>query len=122
MEEKATIIESLIEKSEAYAKTSLDLFKLKAIDTTADVVSTIVSKVAVIIGVLLIILLLSIGLSIWLGELIGTLYHGFFIVAAFYVFVTLILHYRPGLIKFPINDFIILKMLNKEKDEKKFTQ
>ena len=122
MEEKATLIESLFEKAEAYAKINLDLFKLKAINNSADVVSTIVSKLAVIIAVLLIILLASIGLSIWIGVLVGNSYYGFFIVAAFYVLVALILHYVPGLVKSPVNNSIILKMLNKEKDEKEFTE
>ena len=122
MEEKATLIESLFEKAEVYAKTNLGLFKLKAINESADIISTIVSKLAVIIAVLLIILLISIGLSLWLGELIGNSYYGFFIVATFYVFVALILHYKPGIIKSPVNDSIILKMLNKKKDEKEFTQ
>jgi len=115
MEEKATLIESLFEKAEAYAKTNLDLFKLSAIDKSADVVSTIVSKLAVVIAVLLIILLSSIGLSIWIGELLGNSYYGFFIVAGFYVLVALILHYIPGIVKSPVNDSIILKMLNSKK-------
>jgi len=122
MEEKPTLIASLFEKAEAYAKTNLDLLKLKAIDKSADVVSTIVSKLAVIVAVLLIILLASIGLSIWIGVLVGNSYYGFFIVAAFYVLVALILHYVPGLIKSPVNNSIILKMLNKKKDEKEFTE
>ncbi len=122
MEEKETLLESLFEKAETYAKINLDLFELKAINNSADVVSTIVSKIAVIIAVLLIILLASIGLSIWIGELVGNSYYGFFIVAAFYVLVALILHFKPGIIKSPVNNSIILKMLNKKTDEKEFTQ
>ncbi len=122
MEEKATLIETLFEKAEAYAKTNLDLFKLKAIDKSADVVSTIVSKLVVIKVVLLIILLLSMGLSLWIGELIGEVYYGFFIVAGFYVLIALILHFKHGLIKSFVNDSIILKMLNEKKDEKGFNQ
>ena len=52
MEDKATLIESLFEKAEEYAKTNFDLFKLKAIDKSADVVSSIVAKLAIIIVVL----------------------------------------------------------------------
>ncbi len=111
MEEKATMIESLFEKAESYAKTNLDLFKLHAIDKSADVVSTIVSKLAVIIVVLLIILLLSIGLSLWIGELVGKTNYGFFIVAGFYVIIALILGYKRRLIKSPVNDSIILQMI-----------
>ena len=122
MEKRATLIESLFEKAEAYAKTNLVLFKLNAIDKSADIFSTIVSKLAVIIAVLLIIFLASIGLSLWIGELVGKVYYGFLIVAGFYVLVALILHYKPGIIKSPVNDSIITKMLNNKNDEKEFTQ
>jgi len=122
MEKRATLIESLFEKAETYAKTNLVLFKLNAVDKSADIFSTIVSKLAVIIVVLLIVLLSSIGLSLWIGELVGKLYYGFFIVAGFYVLVALFLHYVPGLIKSPVNDSIILKMLNTKKDEKEISQ
>jgi len=115
MEEQATPIESLFEKAETYAKINLDLFKLKAIDKSADVVSTLVAKLAIIIVVLLIVLLLNIGLSLWIGELVGKSYYGFFIVAGFYVLSAFILYYkRDVLLKAPINDSIILQMI-KEK-------
>jgi len=122
MEEKATLIESLFEKSEAYAKINLDLYKLKAIDKSADVVSTILSKIILFVVVLLLIISLNTGLAFWIGELVGKWYYGFFIVAAFYVLVALILYYFPGLIKSPVNDSIILKMLNTKKDEKEITE
>ncbi len=122
MEQKATSIESLFEKAEAYAKTNLDLFKLKAIDKSADVISTILSKLVFFIAVLLIIVSINIGFALWIGELVGKLYYGFFIVAAFYVLVALVLHFAPGLIKAPVNNSIILKMLNKKKNEKEFAE
>ena len=118
MEGKTSLIESLFEKSEAYVKTNIDLFKLKAIDKSADVVSTVVSKVILLLVVLLLIFSLNTGLALWIGEMVGTLYLGFFIVAAFYVLVALLLHFVPGIIKSPVNDSIILKMLNTKKDEK----
>ena len=122
MEHKATLIESLFEKAEAYAKTNLDLFKLKTIDKSADVVSTVLSKLVFFIVVLFIIVSINIGLALWIGELTGKSYYGFFIVAAFYVLVALVLHFMPGLIKSPVNDSIILKMLKPKKDEKEITQ
>ena len=121
MVEKATLIESLFEKSEEYVKTNLDLFKLKAIDTSADVVSTVLSKLVFFIMVLLIVVSMNIGLALWIGELVGKSYYGFFIVAAFYVLVALVLHFVPNLIKDPVNDSIILKMLNTKKNEKEIT-
>ena len=122
MEEKSTLIGSLFEKSEAYAKTNFDLFKLKAIDNTADVVSTVLSKLVFYVVVLVIILSINTGIALWIGELLGKVYYGFFIVAAFYVLVALLLYFVPGLIKSPVNNSLILKMLNNKKDEKEVTQ
>ena len=123
MEEKATLIESLFEKAEAYAKTNIDIFKLKAIDKSADVISSIVAKLAIIIVVLLIVIMVNIGLALWIGELVGKSYYGFFIVAAFYVLVAIILNYKSGIIvKAPVNDSIILQMIKEKKDEKTFAK
>ncbi len=123
MEEKATPIESLFEKAETYAKTNLDLFKLIAIDKSADVISSIVAKLAVIVVVLLIAVLINIGLALWIGDVLGKSYYGFFIVAAFYVLVALILHYKSGvLLKVPVNNSIILQMIKEKNHEKPFTK
>lgn len=122
MQEKPTLIATLLEMAETYAKINLDLFKLKAIDKSADVVSSVLSKLILYVVVLMIIFLITTGLALWIGELLGKLYYGFFILAAFYVLVALFLHFKNGLIKSPINDSIILKMLNKKKNEKEFTQ
>ena len=122
MEEKATLIESLFEKAETYAKTNIDLFKLKAIDKSADVISSLVEKLAIIIVVLIIVLLVNIGLALWIGELVGKSYFGFFIVAAFYVLVLLILLFNSGsILKAPINNSIILQMIKEKNDKKTFT-
>ncbi|MEP7197497.1 MAG: hypothetical protein ABI851_13330 [Saprospiraceae bacterium] len=115
MEDNATLIDSLFEKAEGYVKTNFDLFKLKAIDKSADVVSTIVAKLVILIVVFIIVILLNIGLSLWIGELVGKSYYGFFIVATFYVLVAIVLIYKRGIIlKSPVNNSIILQMI-KEK-------
>ena len=122
MEEKESLIETLFEKIEDYGKINLELFKLKAINTSADLVSSIVSKLAVFVVIIIIVISLNTGLALWIGDLLGKSYYGFFIVAAFYVLIALILYLVPGIVKAPINDSIILKMLNKERDEKEFTK
>lgn len=115
MEEKATLLETLFEKAEAYSKTNIDIFKLKSIDKSADVVSSLVSKLAVIIVVSLIALMVNIGLALWIGELLGKTYFGFFAVAGGYILIAIIVSvFRHQLIKTPINDAIIIQML-KEK-------
>ncbi len=117
MQGKVTLLDSLFEKAEAYAKTNIDLFKLKTIDKSADIISKIVAKIAVIFVVLLIVLFLNIALSLWLGELVGKSYYGFLIVAGFYILAVLILHFnRSSILEAPINDSIILQLI-KEKEQ-----
>ena len=108
METKASLIESLFEKAEVYAQTNIELFKLKSIGKSADVVSTIVSKLVLFIVIFLVVLTLNIGLALWLGELIGKYYYGFFIIAGFYTLLGILLYFsHEKLIKIPINDTII---------------
>lgn len=118
MENKESLLETLFEKFEAYAKTSLDLLRLKTISKITDAVLSIVSKLIFFIALLFVTILLSIGLSLWIGEIIGKSYLGFFIVAAFYVLVAFILHYFPNVVKSQVKDAIIVNMLNNQKDEK----
>jgi len=117
MEEKVTLVETLYEKAEIYAKTNIELFKLKAIDKSAEVVSSIASSMVFVILASRISLLINIGLALWIGELVGKIYYGFFIVAFFYVIVMFILYvFRQQAIKTPVNDSLIIQML-KEKDK-----
>lgn len=121
MEDKSMLLKDLIRIAESFAKTNLDLFKLNAISKSADTGSSIILKLFVFTAVIITIILLNIGIALWIGELVGKLYYGFFIVAAFYVLVSLILHFIPSLIKPSVNNYLILKMLNNKKDEKELT-
>jgi len=96
MEENANIIESLIERTTEYGKTSFELIKLKALDKTSDVVSSFVPNSIVAVFYLSFLLFCSFGVALWLGEILGTIYYGFFVVAAFYgitgIFIHLFMH------------------------------
>jgi uncharacterized sodium:solute symporter family permease YidK len=93
MEDNAKLFESLFERATEYGKTSFELAKLKAIDKTSDVVSSIIphSVVFVLIGIFM--LFLNLGLAFWLGDILGKIYFGFFVVAAFYVIAAIIIHF-----------------------------
>lgn len=118
MEEKSTLIKYLIQIAESFAKTNIDLLKLKAISNTANVLSTVLFKLVFYIAVLVAIMLFNIAVALWLGDLVGKLYLGFLIVTAFYILVALVLNYFPNLIKSPVKDSFIVEMLNIDKDEK----
>jgi len=84
MEEKSSVMESLLERVEAYGETSFELFKLKAVDKTAEAVSTTASYSGVILSLFMFLVIISIGVGLWLGDLLGKTYYGFFCVAGFY--------------------------------------
>ena len=112
MEDKESIIESLVEKAEAYGKTSINLIKLKAVDTSADVASSMMANIGVLTVFILFIVILSVGAALWIGDALGKASYGFFIVAGFYALLTLVLLlFKKQLIKEPLNNSIISNFL-----------
>ena len=115
MESNSSPFATLFEKAEAYSKSSIELFKLEAIDKSADVVSSLVSRLAVFLAMTLFIIIISIGLALWAGELLGKTYYGFFAVAGFYVILAILLRsIRREWIKKPVSNSIISQMLKKK--------
>lgn len=118
MEEKATIWESLVDKAETYAKTNIELAKLKATDKVSDVVSGIVLKIVYVFLALLFILMLNFGLALYIGEQMGDTSSGFFIVALFYLVVGLLVYvFRKTWVTAPVKDAVIDGLLN-DKDQR----
>lgn len=113
MEENPNTIASLVEKVETLSKTSYELLRLKTLDKTSKVVSSVTLRLFVFSVIFLFMLLLSIGIGIWLGELLGKLYYGFFIIAAFYAVSAVIIYFFMGdWIKQRISNSIINQVLN----------
>ena len=76
------------------------------------VVTSLVPRVSTIIVFLLFALVLNIGIALFLGELLGKSYWGFFIVAAFYFVVGMVMHFfLHRWIKKPLSDSIINQAL-----------
>jgi hypothetical protein len=115
MENNPTSIEKLIERAEAYVKTSFELSKYTALDTAADVFSTLAARLTIWLFVTLFSLFINIGIALWIGEELGQLYYGFFVVAGFYIIVAWVLYiFRKKWLKVPMSNFIIRRTL-KEK-------
>ena len=113
MKEKFKYFDTLLNSAEEYGKTSMELIKLKTVDKVAVGISGLVAWTAVIIALVLFFITLNFGLALWLGNLLGENYLGFFVVAAFYVLIAIILFiFRNKWIKKPLNDSIINQMLN----------
>lgn len=115
MTDQSTPIETLLEKAEDYSKTTIELFKLNAIDKSADVLSSLISRTVVILAMTLFILIANIGLALWLGELLGKSYFGFFVIAAFYGCMAILLKLlRHRWLKTPISNTIIRQLLKQK--------
>lgn len=107
MENTSNQIEPLFEKIEEYGKTTFELYKLKAISKTTEVVSTFVYRGAVALVLSMCLVLVSIGLALWLGEVLGKPYLGFFGVATLYCLLGGVLYFSRHCLKRKIgNSFI----------------
>jgi len=111
-------LETLFAKAEDYGKTTIELFKLNAIDKSADVVSSLVSRLAILMVVALFVLIISIGIALWVGELCGKSYYGFFIIGGLYALTAILLYaFRHPWLKYPVNNSIIAQMLKEKQNE-----
>ena len=112
MEDNVKQFESLLESVAEYGITSYELVKLKTIDKTSDVVSSLIPHAVVFFILMSFLLFLNLGVAFWLGEMFGNTFYGFFVVAAFYGIVGLILHFfMHDRIKENISNFIIKQLL-----------
>jgi hypothetical protein len=112
MEEKANLLELLLERATDYGKTSVELVKLKAIDKAADLVSSVIPLSVFILLISIFLLFLNLGIAFWLGEILGKVFYGFFIVAAFYIITGLIIRvFLNKWIKRLVGDYFIKRIL-----------
>jgi hypothetical protein len=112
MESNAEMIQSLLEKTVDYGKTSFQLVKLKTLSKTSDITSTYLTRLVVLIFASSFMLFMSLGLAIWIGEILGKSFYGFFVVGGFYgligIFIQFFLH---KWLKKTLNDYIIEQVL-----------
>jgi len=113
METQTHSIELLVERAEQYGKTTVELYKLRTIERSAEVISSVVTKLIIVASFSLFFLILNIGLALWLGELLGKAYYGFLCVAMSYAIIGLVLFaFRNKWIETPLRNSIINKALN----------
>lgn len=118
METTGKHIESLYFKVKEYTETSIELYKLNAIEATADVLSSIVSRLAFVFVFSLFTLFINVTISLLIGSLLGAYYWGFLIVSGFYLIIMILLYYLNGkLIKIPITNLVIEKLLKPRRSE-----
>ena len=93
MEDNTKLIEGLLENASEYGKTTLELVKLKIIDTTSDKISTFIPHAIVVTVIFTFMLFINLGAAFWLGQVFGQIFLGFLMVAAFYFFVAFVMHF-----------------------------
>ncbi|MBK7233021.1 MAG: hypothetical protein IPH93_12365 [Saprospiraceae bacterium] len=112
-ENEEHFFEPLFERAQNYLETTLDLYKLKAIEQISGVFSTFIIRAVILMVLILFVLMLSIGMAIWLGEIFGKMYYGFMCIAGFYAIVSLIFYFLlQKKAKESIQNSIISQMLN----------
>jgi len=113
MEDKAKLVESLLERATDYGNTSFELVKLKALDKTSDVVSSFIPHTVVFLLIASMMFFLNLGIAFWLGEILGNTCFGFFVVAAFYGIMGIVIHFfMHKRLKKRIGNYIIKQVLN----------
>src|SRR5512133_3008167 len=112
MEDNVNLLELLLERATDYGKTSFELVKLKALDKATDIVSSLIPLSVFILLISAFLLFLNLGIALWLGEVLGKIFYGFFIVAAFYIFTGLIFRFLLNKwIKQLIGNYFVKRML-----------
>ena len=111
-------IESLFTHFKKYTKDRAELFVLKAIDCISSALSFIIAGFFYAILFILVFIFLNLGLALLIGELTGTFYLGFFIVAMFYFLLGITLFFlRKKLLKPFIVNLFIKKLYKNEAKE-----
>jgi hypothetical protein len=110
--ENPGMLKDILDRAEAYGRTSIELLKLRTLDVTSDFMSTLISRLIAVVFLLVFIVMLTVGAAIWIGDLLGNTGYGFFIVAAFFGLVGVLLYFPlGGYIKRHISDSIIRQIL-----------
>jgi len=112
MDSNLMLLNSLLERAIEYWKTSFELLKLKALEKVTGVISSILTDLLFYVIITVFMVFLSMGFSFWLGEILGKIFYGFFIVAAFYGVLALFIHvFMRKLVSRILGNYVVKKIL-----------
>lgn len=98
----------LFEKGENYSKTTIELYKLKLAEQSANLVSFLLIRLIGLLFFVLVVFLLSIGFSLFIGDLLGEIWLGFLIVSLLNCAIGYLLYtYRNRFVKAPITKLLL---------------
>jgi hypothetical protein len=112
MEDQQNDIDMLLSDAGDYIETRTTLWKLKAIESLADVSGELVSGLGMIVLTSFVVILFSIGLALLIGDWLGKEFYGFFIIGGLYGILALVIYSRRGQwLKDPFSNMLIRKIL-----------
>jgi len=115
MEDKTTSLEVLLERIQTYAKTSIELFKLKVLEKLVELTSNLASGFIILIILVLFFVNLNIAVALLIGDLLGKAWMGFILVSGLYACIGIIIYlFRNKWIKKPVSNSIIKQLLKDE--------
>ncbi len=111
MENSVNLIESLLESTIEYGKTSAELVKLKALHKTTDITSSALPHLVVTVVVVFCVLFISLGLALLLGTILENVFYGFLIIGGIYGIIGLLMHlFMHKWMKRKFSDFIVKQL------------
>jgi hypothetical protein len=123
MESTIDQLENLVNKAGDLVETKVELWKLKAAGKVAEAVTSVISKIAMVVLMGVALIILSLGVAYWIGSELHNIYYGFFIVGGFYVLAgLLILAFRNVLIKKPLSNIIIDRLIKDDVEKENLQQ
>lgn len=96
MESKPANAEELFQKLKDYAELRFDLLRLKAINKLSGFLSSFISIFIIVIIFSAIVICITVAVALLIGSWLGKVYWGFFIIAAIYLIIGLVLYSKRG--------------------------
>ncbi len=108
MDEEKSFAGKIYDQVEQYAKTTVELYKLKTAKTLSEVFASVATGLILWVLFLFILLFFSIGAAFYLGKVMGEWHYGFMTIAGFYLIIVGIIYvYRVKCLTRRLNDYII---------------
>ncbi len=108
MDEEKSFTGNLYDQVEQYAKTTVELYKLKVAKTLSEVFASVATGFILWVLFLFILLFLSIGTAFYLGKVMGEWHYGFLSIAGLYIIAVVVIYiYRVKCLTRKLNDYII---------------
>jgi hypothetical protein len=115
MKETKAHIDELVNKTEQYVETTVEIARLKSVRTTARVSGVTIAEMVIWAVMGIFVVNLTIALALWLGHLMGAIYLGFLVVAGIYLLAIILLRiFRGPLLEQPIENLVIKNLLDHE--------